>query len=106
MQIAGCQPNLKFNKSEWSYKEDWDYPYRDEMLNDLTKNHKLKGLTFHQLIDSLGQPQADGTDNSFFYETLIDFGSDIDPVHTKSLVIHLNKDSVVSGFEIKEWRKR
>lgn len=103
MQIIGCQPNMKFNKTDWNSKEDWDYPYREDMLNDLVKNHKIKGLTYHQLIDSIGKPEHDSK-GAVFYNVITDFGSDIDPVYIKTLTLHLNKDSIVNGFEVVEWK--
>ena len=32
----------KFDKIKWETKYDKDYPYRDNMLNDLAYNVKLK----------------------------------------------------------------
>lgn len=32
------------------------------------------------------------------------YGSDIDPVSGKDLIIKLNKDSVVTGYQVREWK--
>lgn len=103
-------PSAKFDRKRWDEKEDWDYPYRNEMADDLVKHHKLKGLTYKQLIDSLGGAEENMTDKNgvkdgVYYQLLMDFGSDIDPVHTRYLVIKLSKDSIVTGYKIEEWKK-
>ncbi|HEY9001912.1 MAG TPA: hypothetical protein VIM89_11210 [Mucilaginibacter sp.] len=97
--------HAKFNRLRWNTKEDWDYPYRDEMINDLTTHHQLRGLSYKQLIDSLGNPENLENTDGVYYQITMDFGSDIDPVHTKYLVFKLNKDSVVNDFTVKEWKK-
>lgn len=104
---TSCQRDLgiKFNKAGWNTKDDFDYPNRELMVNDLVKNHQLKGLTYQQLLDSVGQLSLDTATHEGYYDIVIDFGSDIDPVYTKDLVVKFNKDSVVTGFEIKEWKK-
>jgi len=43
--------NIKFEKTGWVYQGDVGmYPNREKMLKDLTENHKLKGLTYRELI--------------------------------------------------------
>lgn len=104
--LASCDyPQAKFNKATWQEKIDWDYPYRKFILKDLLEHHQIKGLTKKQLIDSLGTPANWGNPNIMPYEILTDFGSDVDPVYTKTLVISLNKDSIATGFKVVEWKK-
>ena len=107
--IAACTQNFnqKFNKSNWMEERDLQtFPYRDNMLNDLTTNYKLKGLTYKQLIDLIGEPQNNmGDTNTICYPILVDYGFDIDPVHSKTLVIELNNDSIVIDYKIDEWKK-
>jgi len=95
----------KFDKKKWDEKEDWDYPYRDGIVNDLIKHHQLKGLSYKQLVDSIGYPENLTDTDGVYYQVVMDFGSDIDPVHTKYLMFKLNKDSVITDFKIKEWKK-
>ena len=95
----------KFDKARWDSKEDWDYPYREAMVGDLIAHHHLKGLSYKQLIDSLGTPESLTDIDGIYYQITMDFGSDIDPVHTKYLVFKLKKDSVVWDFTIREWKK-
>lgn len=106
--ISACtryNPDINFNKKGWNEKDDWDYPQREHMVADLMQHHQLKGLSYKQLIDSLGEPENFSDTGDMHYQLLMDFGNDIDPVHTKYLVLKLNRDSVVTGFGVKERRK-
>ena len=101
-----CNP--KFEKTGWLYQGDVGiYPNREIMLNDLTENNKLKGLTYRELIAKIGPDEnfKSGYDTCIFYSIVTDFGWDIDPVYTKDLVFKFNKDSIVVDYEIKEWKK-
>jgi len=107
--ITACNSidkNEKFDKSKWNTKDDWDYSMRDAILNDLISNHQLKGLTYKQLIDSLGEPANYGDNkDSIYYDIVINYGY-LDPKSGKYLVLHLDKDSVVTGFKVVEWHNR
>ncbi len=87
----------KFDKTKWSIKDATDYPYRDKMLNDLITNEKLKGLKKKEVIDLLGRP--DRIDSSYLFYRIAQQRIGFFPLHTKTLVIKLTKDSTV------EWRK-
>lgn len=101
--LTGC--NSKFDRQKWMIQEDVEYyPYRKSMVNDLMKNHHFQGLSYWQLTDSLGKPDGNYSPNEISY--LIDIKYDmIDPVYFKNLVFRFNKDSVVTGCEVKEWKK-
>jgi hypothetical protein len=99
-----------FNKAKWEEFNDSDggeYPYRDGMLNDLVKNHMLKGLTYQQLIDSLGAPgNFSNNDDTVRYEIITRFESDIDPTSGKNLSLTLGADSIVTSYKISEWKHK
>jgi len=104
--MISCNKEVKFEKGKWSEKMDAGFPspYRSKMLFDLTKNHKLVGLTYLQLIKNLGFP--DNKDSSTaVYNIIVDYGSDIDPVYTKNLEFAYSKDSLITSFRIVEWKK-
>ena len=107
--LAACdsiEKHEKFSKSEWTAQDDTDYPMRDAILNDLISNHKLKGLTYQQLIDSLGEPSNYGpVKDSIYYDIVVNYGY-LDPKSGKYLVLHLDKDSVVTDFKVVEWHNR
>lgn len=103
-------PELKFNKGQWVVRQDANipdvqYPYRDQMLNDLVKHHQLKGLTYKQLVDSIGEPSNYGQEDDGIVHYLVfeGFESDIDPVHGKTLDLTLGPDSVVTSYKVSEW---
>ena len=82
-----CQVNEKFDKNEWQIEETGFYPNRSKMLNDLLKNHQLRGLSYKQLIDSLGNPEnySDAEPNTVYYNIVTEYGQ-IDPVYIKYLI--------------------
>lgn len=97
---------MPFDKEKWLEQEDWDYPRRDNMIDDLIKNHKLKGLSYKQMVELLGDPQGNARDSiGVYYRIVEDFGSDIDPVYSKNLSIEFNKDSIINKVTIEEWKK-
>ena len=107
--LFGCDRDAKFDKAKWLQQDDMQhYPYRLSMLKNLTGNYKLIGLTYFQLIELIGEPQKNLVTDSMqiYYPILTDYGSDIDPVHTISLEIVLNKDSIVNDYQIDEWKKQ
>ena len=88
----------KFDKTKWAAKQDKNYPYRDKVLMDLITNVKLKGLKKESVLNLLGPPNR--TDSNYlFYTVAVDYFAEIPvPLHTKTLVIKFNNDTV-------EWRK-
>lgn len=100
---ASCQH--KFNSEKWKTKEDLQtFPYREAMLSDIIENNKFIGLPFRQVLDSLGKPS--GVENKqLYYSIKTDYGRDVDPIYSKKLVLTIDKDSVVTEIEIKEWKK-
>ncbi len=106
--LASCNNNQKFDKVKWQEQGDLKvYTHRKSMLNDLTTNYKLTGLSYRQLINLVGEPEnySDNEKGIVYYEIETDYGYDIDPVYTKTLQIKLTKDSTVATFIIKEWKK-
>jgi hypothetical protein len=108
--LLGCKDkkkeNIKFEKVAWNTYGDAVAcpPCRDQMLEDLVKNHKLKGITFSQLCELLGEPPKCETceKNTVEYEIVVDYGHDIDPVYFKLLEFTLDKDSIIINWRIKE----
>jgi hypothetical protein len=47
----------------------------------------------------------DSNIDSPYYPIITDYGSDIDPIYTKSLVLYLNKDSIITHYKVEEWKK-
>lgn len=83
------------------------------MVQDLLDNHTLVGLTTRSVTEFLGEedrvelvekPKTGGR-RYMTYQVLEDFGWDIDPVHTKYLVLEFGEDSIVTKAELLEWKK-
>lgn len=105
--MVSCSCNEKFNKTDWNNKRsDGYYDKREPMLDDLLANHHLKGKNIAQLRTLFGPNDLEvfEYDNQLIIQMNIvtDFKWNIDPQYTKDLFLYLNKDSVVTSFEVKE----
>jgi hypothetical protein len=88
----------KFDKTKWATMNDGEYPHRNQMLNDLISNYKLKGLKKDQVEHLLGHPNR--IDSGYlFYTVDRTLFANFFVLHAKTLVIKLSNDSTV------EWRK-
>ncbi len=104
--LHSCTLNKAYKKDLWVDGDSgFPSPSRQSMLTDLTKNHKLKGLTKTQLFNLLG-PSDHIEKNNVYYDITVDYGNDIDPVYTKTLKFNLAGDSVVKSFSVLEWKKQ
>ena len=102
--LTSC--DQKFEKSGWVYKDDMEYPKRRRMVNDLVENYKLKGMTYSQITNLLGNGENGQSEkNKLFYDIIVNYGFDIDPVYIKYLERGFTKDSIVNSFKIVEWKK-
>ncbi len=99
-----CKNEIKFNKVDWLKSSDGFYLNRDKMINDLTLNHKLIGLSKIELVELLGEPEnySNVEPNSIYYNIVTDYGFDIDPVYIKNLKIEFNQSNQVKSFKIEE----
>ncbi len=104
--LSSCTNEIKFDKTKWDKQPDLGFtpPYRNKMLPDLTKNYKLVGLKYSQLIEILGKPNFVDK-NSLGYAIIIDYGHDIDPIYTKNLYFTISKDSLITSLQVEEWKK-
>jgi hypothetical protein len=104
--LISCNQQIKFDKNKWHEQIDPAFPstYRPRMLDDLTTNFKLIGLSYHQLVDRLGM--TDSKDSGLVsYKIVVKYGSDIDPVYSKDLEFTYSKDSSITSFKVVEWKK-
>ena len=100
---TSCQE--RFDSEKWKIEGDLkSYPFREAMLDDIIKNKKFIGLNSIQIRESLGQPNRI-EDGYIFYSITTDYGSDIDPVDTKDLILTVDKDSIIVNVRVIEWRK-
>ncbi len=96
----------KFNKKRWNSIEDRSfYEYRNQMLEDLLKNHKLKGKTIDELNELFGHIEHyDTLNNKIEFEVLQEW-SGIDPSYTKYLVLKLDKNKKVKSISFDEYKR-
>lgn len=106
-----CSCNRKFNKADWNHTVvEGHYDKRDPMLDDLLTNYHLKGKSLKQLRALLGSSdlmayEAAG-EIKIQMNIVTDYGWNIDPQYTKDLFLYLNKDSVVTSFNVKEHQSK
>ncbi|RYU89240.1 hypothetical protein EWM62_12945 [Mucilaginibacter terrigena] len=92
----------KFTTKGWDEGDGITFPKRDGMIDDLLATHQLKGLTYKQALGLLKYPQRNGlVQKSMEYEIIRKMDG-IDTIYAKSLVLYLNKDSVVSNYKVTE----
>jgi len=99
--VSSCSNSSKFDRQKWSYGDGLNYPLRNEIVDDLLKTHQFKGMTYEQVIDTLGGPQ--NRDTLQLSYQIIDNSSEYNrkkPIHKKNLILYFNKDSVVVKAEI------
>lgn len=89
--------SLPFDKTKWAIGTNQEYPYRDAMLPDFIEHYEIHGITKDSIIGLLGIPNR--TDSGYLYYRIAQQKIGFFPLHTKTLVIKLNNDSLV------EWRK-
>jgi hypothetical protein len=95
-----AKTEMEFDKTKWRIKKDLDYTYRDKMYKELRANAKLKGLTQEAVLDLLGEP--DRSDSGYLFYTIAQQRIGSFPLHTKTLVINIPKDSTVAWARIHE----
>jgi hypothetical protein len=75
------------------------------MTPDLIKNHLKNGMKYSDVIYILGQPEnvQSPKEGEIIYEILVDYGSDIDPISGKNLILNFSKDSTLINSKIESW---
>ncbi|RYY36129.1 MAG: hypothetical protein EOP46_07550 [Sphingobacteriaceae bacterium] len=98
--ISACSKKQKFDRTLWKDGDGIEFKYRNNMLDDLLQNHKIKGQTWKQVIDTLGRPQGiKGL--TTYYDIDIKYDG-YPPSYIKRLFIDFNKDSVAVNTRIYE----
>lgn len=97
---------IKFDKNKWNEKDDMFYAYRENMVDDLMKNHLKKGMTYREVEELLGKSEnfQNEPPNTIGYETMVDYGWNIDPQNGKTLYIEFTKDSTLKSMRLEVWK--
>ena len=99
-QGSKTKTEIAFDKTKWREKDDKDYPYRNDMLEDLISNQNLKELKMEEVFDLLGEP--DRRDGNYLFYRIAQKRINIFPLHTKTLVIKFSEDSSMDWVKIHE----
>jgi len=51
-------PDIKFERTKWDAKDDLNYTYRKQMVNDLLKTYNWPGLKKDSVLHLLGEPDV------------------------------------------------
>lgn len=105
--ISCTKEQIKFNQNQWNTPDDIDYNHRELMIEDLAKNHLKKGMKFVDAERLLGKNQLSDERDSLQlqYEIYTYYGSDIDPIETKTLMINFSADSTLTNIWVDHWEK-
>ncbi len=90
----------KFNKEKWSIKSGDNYPFRDDMLNNVLHNDSIRKLNRVEIIELLGRPDKDR--DSFLYYRVNEEKLGILTLHTKTMVIKFTGDSSIEWIKLHE----
>ena len=102
---TACGHRQKFEKAKWNEQnESGNYPYRKSMLNDLMNHHAIKGKSYNDVIELVGEPEKKGNNKgrNLYYNILKKVNQKDEPVYIKNLILRLTWDSVVDELAIEE----
>lgn len=91
---------ITFDKTKWSLMDDKDYPYRDQMLNDVLYNDSIRTLIKYEILELLGEP--DRSTDGYLYYMISQTRIGAWPLRTKTMVIRLSEDSSIDWIKIHE----
>lgn len=91
---------VSFDPVKWKIQKEGDYPYREEMLDDLVESRQLKNLSIEEVLELLGPPTR--TDSSYLFYQVEQTRLFMWPLHTTTLVIKLSGDSSENKVMIHE----
>jgi hypothetical protein len=97
--LTACKHHTKFTREDWDYGDGLEFPFRNNMVDDLLQNHKLKGLKYQEVIHLLHRPQLSNA-NEMIYE-IEEITKKGKTTYVKKLILSL-KDSVVTDAKIYE----
>jgi len=106
--LISCeQKQVKFEQNKWKTLDDINYNHREFMIQDLKENYLKPGIKYKEVEKLLGGNYNERSEDSIQlqYEIYVDFGTDIDPVETKTFIVNFNSDSVLVNTRIDHWSK-
>ena len=105
--FIGCEDNqIGFDKNGWNLYTDGQAcpPLREFMTKNLLSSHKIKGLTYQELINKLGKPDNNEftPPNIIRYELTFKhkFG---DIFQVRTLDFCFSKDSIINSWKFEKY---
>lgn len=89
-----------FEKEKWLIKRGEDYPYRDQMLNDIVYNDTIRTLLKDEIIALLGAPDRINEGHLYYLIDQRRLGSWT--LHSKTMVIKLSEEGTIDWIKIHE----
>ncbi|MES2773962.1 MAG: hypothetical protein V4722_07245 [Bacteroidota bacterium] len=86
--------DIPFERTKWDMKDDKNYSYRKEMINDLLNNYKWPGLKKDSVVKLLGMPNEIEEDIFMLYHYEQKYIGGM-VLSTQSFVVQLAADSSV-----------
>jgi hypothetical protein len=99
LTLTACKQHTKFEWEGWDYGDGLEFPFRNNMVDDLLQNHKLKGLKYQEVIHLLHRPQLSSATEMVY--DIDEINKPKRPRYVKKLILSL-KDSVVTDAKIYE----
>ena len=91
---------MKFDEAKWKAQEGEDYPYRENMLDDVIYNDTLRALDKDQILDVLGAPNR--VNENYLYYTISRKRLGSWTLHAKTMVIKFDADDSIEWIKIHE----
>ena len=91
---------MTFDKTKWRFEEGLDYPYRDQMVNDVLYNDTIRSLDKDEILELLGDP--DRINEGHLYYTIAKKRMGLWTLHAKTMVIKLKENDAIEWIKIHE----
>lgn len=89
---------MKFDKTKWAVKDGEDYPFRDQMVDDVLYNDTVRTLNGNEILQLLGKP--DRTNEGHLYYRITETRLGFWMLHAKTLVIKLSADQSIDWIKL------
>ena len=89
---------MTFDSGLWQRKDGHDYPYRNQMVDDVLYNDTIRSLNKQQIVQLLGEP--DRINDGYLYYLVNQQRLFFWPLHTKTLVVKLENDDSIEWIKI------
>jgi len=91
---------IPFDKTKWNTKEGKDYPYRNQMVDEVLYSDSLRTLRKNEIINHLGEPSYIREDFYYYRVRETRLGAWI--LHTKTIVIKIPEGETVKWIKLHE----